>query len=700
MELTRIWQVIRRRRWIIVQALIVVPLVALVGSYFVTPSYKASSTILIKKVAKSTPDPGHIGLAGLSSIISAQADVDVNRVLATSRPYIEQMVLKLQLRDEAGNLVKADRLTGRGAISAIMARVFPQASISISQYQDTDLLQIKAESSDPEQAMMMVNTLGEIMIDENQAQMQAEYKSARIFLQDEIGKVKNRYNEALLQITDFKKREKTLDLKVETRLAAEKMAALLKEKEDNIIDLAQVRAKLGRLKAQLAKQRPEFVSASSMQESPQIRILKERLTELRLQLTQATAELTENHPLVQSLKKQIRMAEAELKKEIEVYRSSAPELVALERQFVSLEAHLKGVNADIDKYFKALGGLPDKVYKQASLDMEVEVTQQTYSFLLDSMYQIGMAEATTLSEIRVVEPAVRPVSPISPNKVANGVLGVLLGLVFGTGLAFILEYLDDTIRTPEDVKEFEPLGLIGTVPGYETGKTPLISVKDPNEPLCESYRKIRNFLTMNKTPMRTLLITSAGPEEGKSTTAVNLGISIAREGRRVAILDMDLRRPSLHAYFELPNEIGMADLLQENTALDKAIQTTHVDGLSIISSGPPFPDPGGLIESDQMGRLISELKTRFDVVILDSAPVLIKSDALVLAKCVDGSILVLESGRTTRHAVHELIEMLARANIEALGFVLNRFSIEKGKYYYHQRYYGGYGRKWSASESG
>jgi len=512
--------------------------------------------------------------------------------------------------------------------------------------------------------------------------------------------VKGLYYKALLKIADFRKKEQTLDLIIETKLAAEKMAELLKEKEDNIIDLAEARAKLGRLKEQLAKENPGFLSASTLQENPHINVLKKRLTDLRLQLAQARSDLTERHPQVLALSEQIKMAEAELSKEIKVYRSSAPELTALERQIASLEAHLKGVNGDIDKYFKAFWGLPDKVHKQAGLDMELNVAQHRYSSLLDSLHRVEMAEASTLSEIRVVEPAVSPLVPVSPNKALNGLLGVFVGLVFGLGLAFITEYQDDTIRTAEDAKELKSIALMGMVPMFKPTKQPLISTRDPNDPLCESYRRIRNYPSIDDGSVRSLLITSPGPNEGKSTTVVNLGISIARERKKVVLVDMDLRRASLHAYFNLPNHVGMTDILQGETSLDEAIQATPVEGLSVISSGPPSPDVGVLIESGEVGPLVSELTTRFDMVIIDSAPVLVKSDALVLAKHVDGPIVVIESEKTTRRAARELIDILAKARIEPLGLILNRFSIKKGKHFYDQYYYGHHDRELLVGERG
>ena len=689
MELTRIWEVLRRRKWIIIQALVLITAVAAIGSYLVTPSYRTSSKIMIKQAKKASIDTGNIGLTNVSSVITASPDVDMNRILAMSRPIIEAMVSKLQLRNRRGNLITTEQLTRTGVVSTIRRRIFARPHIAISQYQDTDVLQITTTSPDPEEAMMMANTLSGVMVDDNQTQMRTEYRSARIFLEGEIKEVKGRYNQALRNLTNFKKSTKTIDLEMETKLATEKMAELLKQKEDNIIDLAEARAKLDQLKAELARQSPEFLSASVLQENPQIEILKRKLTDLRLELTEALADLTEWHPHVLALKEQISMADEDLRREIETYQTSAPQLTSLERQVAALEAHLKGVNADIDRYFNALGELPEKAFDQANLDMDLSVNQQNYSSLLDYLYQIGVAEAITLSEIRVVDPAVRPRSPVSPNKPLNIILGLFLGLVFGVALAFIVEYVDDTVKKPEDVKEFKPVALIGTVHRFKKEKIPLISGKDPNDPLYESYRKIRNSLKfMDEKPLGSILITCSGPGEGKSTTVLNLGISVSREGKRVVIVDTDLRRPVIHKYLDLSNQVGATSVLQGLAPVDEAIQPTPIQGLSVITSGPPPPDPGGLIESADMGRLMSELRNRFDLVILDSAPLIVKSDALILAKFVEGTIIVLESGKTTRQAIYELIETLANANVRPVGFVLNKLPLEKGKYDYHQQYYG------------
>ncbi len=671
MKLTGFGELIRRRKRVILLAWIGMTAVAVVGSHLITPSFEATSKIMIVK-GKENAVP--------SSILASSVDVDVAKILAVSRPYVDKMVFRLQLRNEEGGLLKADNLTEGGIVSTVRRWLFPGPNLRTSTCEETDILQIEATSTDPEEVMMMANTLAEIIVDENQAQLGAAYGRARSSLEEQMDSVKKGYSAALGKITDFKKQDRTVSPETEARLTVEKIAELVKAKEDSVIEIAQARAKLDLSKKQLSEQDSEVLSASILKEYPHIAVLKKKLTELKLQMAQAAAGMTKKHPKVLALKEQIDMVKAELKRETEVYRSSAPELAALQGQIVAGEARLKGVNASIDKHFDVLDELLDKSLKQGSLDMELRATPKAYSSLLDSLCQLAVAEASTLSQARNIEPAVRPLLPAHPKKALISVLGMFAGLMLGLCLAFIKEYLDDSIRTAEDVKVLKPMAFVGTVPRFEADRTPLILGLDARDPLCEFYRTIQTRIHvvehLRKRPLHSLMITSTGREEGKSTTAANLGISIAQDGKKVVIVDMDLDQPSLNTYFDLQNNAGLADVLQNRTSLDEAIQPTSVNGLSIIPNGPQFQDRGALTESEEADQLISSLQARYDLVILDSAPLLVERDALVRARRVDGLVVVLESEKTSRRDVCELMEVMAQAHIEPLGFVLNSCQTE------------------------
>jgi len=691
MELRKLWEIVWHRKWIIAQAFLIISLTAIIGSFLITPMYETSAKVLIKTSDTASSLLSSIGLEDFSRLITgSETDTETYIALATLESVLNPIISKLQLRSSDGNLMKPSELRGS---SIILSTILPKPYVEITQVEDTDLFEIKARSSDPEEAAMIANTLAEAYTEENLKQRKEEYSRARMFIENQIKVVKVDYLHALEEIKEFRIREETVDLGKETKVAIDKMAELMKEKEDNIIDISETRAKTETLKTQLGKQSETVVSSSAISENPQIEVLKKTLSDLELQLAGALTEKRPGHPDVVALKQKIKRAKTELRAEMDIFRESSEDLQKLERELAALEAHLKGVSADIDKYLSMLYTIPDKAFAQSQLELNLSVNQDLYSSLLEYLYQVGIAEAMTLSEIRLAEPAEVPDidKPKSPSIALNGIMGTFLGLMFGFGLGFLVDYLDDTIKTPDEVKE-QGLTLLGTVPKFRRRESPLISQRDPKEPVSESYRTIRNslkFASLDK-PINSLLITSSIEGEGKTTTVVNLGISISREGKEVLIMDTDLRRPAIHELFGESNSVGVTTILAEEARPGDAIKETDIKGLSLLTSGPVPPDPGRMVESTKMRQLIRDLAQQYDVVLLDSPPVLVANDAIVLAGCVDSSILVLESEKVTRRAFSQAQELLKGANIQPVGAILNKFKIERGGYYYYYYYKGGY----------
>ena len=265
--------------------------------------------------------------------------------------------------------------------------------------------------------------------------------------------------------------------------------------------------------------------------------------------------------------------------------------------------------------------------------------------------------------------------------------------MFGFGLGFIVDYLDDTIKGPADAEE-HGLTLLGIVPQFKS-KESLISRKSPKDPICESYRTVRNslkFANLDK-PVNSLLITSSLENEGKTISAANLGISIAREGKSVLLVDTDLRRPAIHKLFEMSNSSGITTILAEMDEPFDVIKKTDVEGLSLLTSGPIPPDPGCMVESAKLKQLIRKLTKQYDIVILDSPPILVANDSIVMAGYVDTSVLILESERTTKRALSQVMERLKQADIQLVGTIINKLRIGRSGYnyyyYYHADYYKG-----------
>lgn len=318
--------------------------------------------------------------------------------------------------------------------------------------------------------------------------------------------------------------------------------------------------------------------------------------------------------------------------------------------------------------------------------------QTLYVIKLRSAEDFRLAATRYSDNLTLFSSAGVPPTPVKPRILLNTVLGLISGAVLGVSTAFLLEYLDDTIKTAEDVSqelELSTLGHVTRIPGIKTLRDGLIALKQIRSPLVEAYRTLRTNVQFSLVgnPSASILITSASPKEGKSTTLANLGVVMAQAGKRVILADTDLRRPTLHEFFDVPREPGLTDLLlEEDPQIEKFLQPTEVEGLSLLPSGPLPPNPSELLSSPRTTQILDDLKKHADVVLLDSPPVLAVTDATVLATKAGAVLLVVDAGTTRSGAAREGKEALTQVGATILGAVLNRQKAGRGSYYYY--YYG------------
>jgi non-specific protein-tyrosine kinase len=369
---------------------------------------------------------------------------------------------------------------------------------------------------------------------------------------------------------------------------------------------------------------------------------------------------------------------------------------ALADQLIAASPAIQGrqaeVQASIDKDLKApqdqidttqarvevLTGLPDRTAEQdaelLALDGRLASLRAAYATLLS--YSSGSGS----SMLSVVEPAVAPGSPVSPKTQWNTLLAAVVGLLVGAAIIFVWEYLDDAVRDAETVQEVTGLGTLGTIPRMKSGKEHseiyrLATLLYPRSGVTEAYRKIRTSIEFASVdaPTTTLLVTSANPGDGKTVTAANLAVVFAQAGRRVLLVDADLRKPGIHRIFDLPNAHGLTTLLRsDDVSLDAIAHVTEQENLRIITTGPLPPNPAELLGSQRMRRIVDRLLSGEDLVIFDSAPVRAVADAAVLSSFVNGVVLVVDAGHSRRDAVRQARETLATAGANVLGVVVNR----------------------------
>lgn len=367
----------------------------------------------------------------------------------------------------------------------------------------------------------------------------------------------------------------------------------------------------------------------------------------------------------------------------------------LEEQLARLDQQIQEVTASLSNLgAEPITGASTPDPNRADRDrLQTTLAQyrQTYAYLLQSYEQVRLAEAQSTSNIVQVEPAQLPRSPIRPRTMRNSAMAGVVGLMVAAGIVFLIEALDDTIKSPEDISRQLGVPILGIIATHESEAEGLVTANQPRTPVAEAFRALRTniqYASVDR-PLKTLLVTSPSPEDGKSTITANLGVVLAQGGRKVVIIDADLRRPRIHKLFKLSNQQGTSDLfVKPQEPLNGAVQKTEVANLYALTSGSLPPNPSELLGSEKMVKILEMIHDEADIIIVDSPPLLAVTDAAVLAPRTDGVLLVVKPGKTKLVACRQAVEQLQRVGANILGVVLNDVELRRSRYKY--AYYKGY----------
>jgi succinoglycan biosynthesis transport protein ExoP len=360
----------------------------------------------------------------------------------------------------------------------------------------------------------------------------------------------------------------------------------------------------------------------------------------------------------------------------------------IDAEFAATQADIVKVRDEINQ----ITAIPSPSFADQSrlqdLQSELASLRSAFSNLL------ARSSTTAANGLTVIEPAVSPTEPSGPRILVNTILGAMAVLALALGLIFARDYLDDTIKQPDQVElaiGTPPLGVVGEIRGRGSrAGLRLASLDEPRSQAAEAFRALRTNLEFSRldAPLRRLLVTSAVAGEGKSTTAANLAIAFAYTGRRTLLVDADLRKPGIHRLFELTNAEGLTSLLRsDKTPLDEVIQPTIVNNLLVLTSGPLPPNPAEVLRSHRMETLMDRLNEAAEVVILDSPPLAGLADGVILSTMVDGTLLVIRAGKTRRGALKRALEALGQVDAPLLGVAINRAADESFTSYYYDDAY-------------
>ncbi|MCK4852234.1 MAG: polysaccharide biosynthesis tyrosine autokinase [Candidatus Omnitrophica bacterium] len=386
--------------------------------------------------------------------------------------------------------------------------------------------------------------------------------------------------------------------------------------------------------------------------------------------------------------------EISLSENLEYYKEKHPEMIGIRSEIASVE---RSIEAEKEKELDT----KDKEIKYNMLKRDVDTSREMYRALLKRIRETEVTSGLKITNIRVIDKATVPKSPVRPKKKMGLLIALFVGLMGGGGLAFLFEGLDQSVKTPEDIKRHLDLPALAAIamPKEEEDKDvkpEFMAFKKPHSTISESYRSLRTSIMFTAVEHRrkTLLLTSSGPKEGKTTSAINLAVVMAQTGERTILLDADLRQPRIEKTFGLKTEHGLTEVLAGTEALDTVIRGTDIENLDIITCGTIPPNPSELLGSKKMDELLEQLARKYDRIVIDSPPVLAVTDAVVLSGKVDGTIVVVKAGETNRNAVLKTKEILGSVGASNLiGVILNMVETGKaGGHYYYYHYYGKYGK--------
>jgi succinoglycan biosynthesis transport protein ExoP len=688
LEILTLLQVLWRRKWTIAASALSFMLVGILASLLLPVQYTATTAVIVDTDDSATSLLSQLGLQEVAkSMMGATDDIQNKIYLATSQPVVDQLIWKLQLRNKNGELYEADDVGDPG----LLAPVLGTPGVEIAQEQGTDVLLISGTGSSPENARMIADTLAEVYIDQTTAAARGQFQDAKRFIEDRLRIVTGELDDAYGQFADVQRQTDIIDLDGEQKAAVARLSSLTLDREQNFAKIKETQAKLRSTRDFRQQESVDEVSSATLTTNPIIGRLKQSLSESYSERQALLLDhYTEKAPEVVEINAKIDSAREQLADALADQQALDPQVAQIEADLEGLLAKQAAITAGIDQMQRDSTSWPDLKRRFSQLQLQINAAEQVYRELEDQSYQIGIAESMTMSDIRVTARAAPPEKQSSPLVLLNLVAAAILGIGFGCASALAFEYLDDTVRTSQDLRDGWDLPQLGMIPRYRPGIEPALATLSPTDPLFEAHRSVRNaidFASVDK-PIQLLGITSSIPGEGKSTIAANLAISMASEGKRVLLVDADLRAPSLHRRFKgAVSQPGLVEVVSRTVPPADATQKTAIPNLDLITSGALPPNPAQLVESLRMRQTLLELARSYDVVVLDMPPALAVNDPIVMSRVVDGVFVVVGAQEASKRMLQELRYRFETARVTPIGFVLNKVRAAGMPYGRYARHY-------------
>jgi capsular exopolysaccharide synthesis family protein len=593
---------------------------------------------------------------------------------------------------------------------------------------DTRLIELSFRHTNPQIAAFVVNSIGETFVTANQNKRSGTSRKTSDFLQQRITDLQSEIRAAEVELVELKKSAGILKTDGEQTLVLARLAGLNKDLlvAENLRKTAEAEYNALKDSPERIKARTEIENAryiterenniSAVRNDTQKRIAEIRSERARLlqEYHEGAAEIVEKDKMIKSLEDSLAKVIEKNNEEVQTLRDRAAKGLVENLQSKYLQAldQERKIRAAYDQQYNEAQVQNSDAVRLRLLEQTIETNQGFLDNLRKQQSSNDVASQGSDNNISVAGFAIPPEYPVSPSRVTTVMAALFLSTLFGMGLALFLEYLDDTIRSTEEIETYLQLPALAAIPTIdsipkrrlllvggnndepiEQNDSELLIFADSRSSLAEAYRQLRTSILLSTAghAPKSLLITSSLPSEGKTTTATNTAISLAQTGAKVLIIDADMRRPRLHSVFNIENGDGLSTILSTELTESEILGVIkHDEGtkLNLLTSGPIPPNPAELIGSEQMANLLKLLQGHFTHLVVDSPPITSFTDGVLIASMVDGVILVVHAGKSSRQVVRRARQLLQDVGAKIFGVVLNNVNLRsQDSYYYYQSYY-------------
>ncbi|MBC7880428.1 MAG: polysaccharide biosynthesis tyrosine autokinase [Anaerolineae bacterium] len=699
MGLKDYWRILLRHRVYVIATFIVVFASIALWTFAQTPVYEAQGRLLFKQ--KQTA----ISASGAASRSSGQLDsvafgspLDTQAEIIRSRSVVETIIKRLGLKDPANpkDLIDPDDFLKLLKVEALRR---------------TDFLTIKYRDSDPRLAAQVVNALAQEYMVRNVLDNRSEAASIRKFVEVQLPAMEKQLRAAEHKLRLFKEKYGSIILREEQATAIRVLADFKSQQAQAQISLEASESHTKALADRVGMSEKDAMIAGALMKTDGIKDLRKDLLDVESRLAVLRSQYQDSYPEVSQMIRKRAALRSVLQGQVNRFfqngqsqsslldstvaggaevvgqqpQDNFPRIDAVRQELIrdfvfakveelTARTRLEALNTVTQGYANRVADLPRLEEAQTQLERSVAATQEAYGLLDRKYYETRIIEAQNIGNAELIDQAIAPIEPIWPRKTLSLAIGAVLAFILGAAVAFVREFTNDSIQTVEDAQEVLGLPVLGTIPDFSDQENTIpIALQDPLSPVSEAYRSLRTnikFLSTEK-PIQVIVVCSAVPQEGKSTTSSNLAAVSAQSGVRVLIIDADLRKPRQHRIWNMTNGRGLTSGLVGEGEWQQHVQSTSQDNLSILTSGPLPPNPVALLESKKMAALVEEARQHFDLVVIDAPPLTAATDGLVLSSLCDGLLLIVRPNIANKRVLAKIKQDFKQSRIKVLGQVVN-----------------------------